>query len=376
MLHKQANSIQRWTNGGVDFHSNRIEPPVSRHVKYRNGTCKTIGVASRDGIKFDILPKPEPNNAFVVQVEYVFTHPTRENLIEFVNSHICDNSPELNLIKEYNIHEKPGYLNRGKYQFEYVIFENDLVESGGLVYITDLDLVLSTKGHRSIPFHPYSREAELHKFLDRQKSEVIDNTGGNFIYSINIVDNFGKIGTRWLRIGDDVVKIDPVIDSTRTDGIYVWTNKPQNGRLDESGRFAERYELDQEPPYFKLHKAYHEARYTRQDEDQLKCNEFQAKITKIEADLQLSQNSLEKATMERDNLERQMEIQANDFANKMHQMRMQLEREAQERETMRVKDRYEAASQERKNAAELIKSVPAIILGIIGIVSLFSKETK
>lgn len=376
MLHKQASSIQRWTNGGVDFQSSRIEPPVSRHVKYRNGTCKTIGVATRDGIKFDILPKPEPNNAFIVQVEYVFTHPTRENLIEFVNAHLNDNSPELKLIKEYNLHEKPGYLNRGKYQFEYVIFENDLTESGGVVYITDLDLVLSTKGHAQIPFHPYGREAEIHKFLDRQKAEASDSVGGNFIYSINIVDNFGKIGTRWLRIGDDVVQIDPITDSTRTDGIYVWTNKPQNGRLDEAGRFAECYDLNQEPPYFKLHKTFHEARYTKQDEDQIKCNEFKAKIIKIEADLQISENSLSKANLDKENLERNMESQRVEFANQMHRLNMQLEREIQERETMRAKDRYEAVSQERKNTSELIKSVPAIILGIIGIVSLFAKETK
>lgn len=371
MQHTNAKCIRRSSVEGGGVKGLRHNPPIRKSVQIFNEIPYPIGIASREGLKYDLPPGTNFNqNAITICVEYTFTRQAKESLKSVLCSNSIENSPELKLIKEQLSSDNIQYIhNQGKFDIEYVVEERDLIENGGIVYIRDLDIVISLKGSNSIRCHPYSREAGLYGFSEEIMNDVDNNIGQNFIYSLKIIDSFGTIGKRWLRIGDDVVGIDPITDSSKQDGIYVATNKPSVNRLGSKSMTVERYEADGVPPYFKLYQHFHDARHTPSDEYALKLSEQETRRNRVEADLEISRNSLTKALQENENLKKTAELSREKHANEMHALKMQLEREIQERVTMQRKDTYEAISQDRKNTAELVKTIPAIILGIIGIVA-------
>jgi hypothetical protein len=363
---------------GIGHAGASSNPPVTRTMKIFNEIPYAIGIASRDGLKYDLPPSTNlVQNSLIVQIQYELSRGSRDTLEKLLCSSSVDNSIELQLIKQAL--SQDGFPSRGRqtrFDIEYIITESDLKQHGGVVYISDLDLVISTKGCDAIKYHPYGKEASLYAFAEESFNEVDNITGQNFIYSIKLIDNFGNIGKRWLRIGDDVVLIKPVKDQTRTDGIYVATKKPSVNNLGEAVNLTERYDIDQVPPYFKLYKQFHDARHTAEDEMTMKLSEFEMKRKKMETDLAVSENALLRVTQEADNLRMTAESMQTKHANEMHSMRMQLEREVQERITMQRKDQYEAVSVDRKNTAELVKVVPAIVLGLIGIIAAVQKVLK
>ena len=375
MQHINAKCIRRSSVGGDGARGLRHNPPIRKSIQIFNEIPYPIGIATREGLKYDLPPGTSFNqNAITICVEYSFSKQAKESLKSVLCSNSVENSPELQLIKEQLSNDNIQYIhNQGKFDVEYVIEEKDLVEHGGIVYIRDLDMVISSRGSGSIRCHPYSREASLYGFSEEIMNDVENNIGQNFIYSLKIIDSFGTIGKRWLRIGDDVVGIDPTSDPSKQDGIYVATNKPSTNNLGSKSMTVERYDVDGIPPYFKLYRHFHDARYTAADEHALKLSEHETRRVKVEADLEISRNTLTKVMQENENLKRAAEINREKHANEMHALRMQLEREIQERVTMQRKDTYEAISQDRKNTAELVKTVPAIILGIIGIVAAAKK---
>lgn len=375
MEHITVNRIRRSSVEGGGAKGSRYNPSIRKTVQIFNEIPYPIGIASREGLKYDLPPGTNfSQNAITICVEYSFNRQAKESLKAVLCSNSVENSPELKLIKDQLSNDSVQYIhNQGKFDVEYVIEEKDLLEHGGIVYIRDLDLVISAKGSGSIRCHPYSREASLYGFSEEIMNDVENNIGQNFIYSLKIIDSFGTIGKRWLRIGDDVVGIDPTSDPSKQDGIYVATNKPSTNNLGSKSMTVERYDVDGIPPYFKLYRHFHDARHTAADEHALKLSEHETRRVKVEADLEISRNTLTKVMQENENLKRAAEINREKHANEMHALRMQLEREIQERVTMQRKDTYEAISQDRKNTAELVKTVPAIILGIIGIVAAAKK---
>lgn len=366
--------IRRWSVEGVGT-PNRSSPSVARTMKIFNEIPYTIGISSRDGLKYDLPPGTNlVQTGVVVWIQYDFKKFSRESLEKLLCSGAVQNSPELQLLKQVFSQDGGGMYGRfNKFDIEYVITEKDLLDHGGTVYVRDLDLVISTKGCGAIKYHPYSKEANLYAFGEQSLSELDNISGQNFIYSINLIDNFGQIGRRWLRIGDDVVAVNPVRDETKTDGVYVATNKPSVNSIGDGRMVVERYDVEETPPYFKLYKTFHDARHTAADDMAMKLAEYESKRLKSETDLTISQNALNRVTQEAENLRRNAELQEAKHKDDMHRMRMQLDLEMEERLTMRRKDRYEAASAARKDTAELVKVVPAIILGIIGVVATAQK---
>jgi hypothetical protein len=139
---------------------------------------------------------------------------------------------------------------------------------------------------------------------------------------------------------------------------------------------VERYDIEDVPPYFKLYKHYHEAKHTQEDETAIKLSELKSKQLKAETDLQVAQLNLDKVTQENQNLKDSNRLMSEKHSNELRILTRQMELEVQERLTLQQKDKYDAVSNERKNATELIKVVPTIILAIIGVVATAQKVLK
>lgn len=351
---------------------------VTRTMRIINEIPYPIGIASREGLKYDL---PSSNNlslnSLIVQVRYDLSKTSRDTLETLLCSSSVENSPELQLVKQAFAQDKlPPPFSRTKFDIEYVITEKELLDHGGLIYIRDLDLVISSRGCTAIKYHPYSREASLYAFSKESFNDDNSAYGNNFIYTTKLIDNFGQIGKRWLRIGSDVVELTPIKDEALSDGIYVATRKPSINNLGNSTNLIERYDVDQETPYFKIYRHFHEARHTVDDEMKMKIAEFENKRIKMETDLTISQNRLDSVTQEAELLRNKIAIDEKEFAQKIYILDTQLKLAIKERDNMYVKDKYESISADRKNTIELVKVVPAIVLGLIGVIAAAQKVMK
>ena len=378
MEYINTKSINRCAVEVVPGRTPRSTPAIVRTVMIFNEIHYPIGVASRDGLKYNLPPSTNlVRNAIIIQIRYTLSRKSKESLETLLCTNAVENSPELRLVKQQLL-DNPNriLMHEGKFDIEYVITEKELKEHGGLVYIRDLDLVFSTRGYEAIKYHPYSSEAGLHAFGKECTEETGFNSGNKFTYSLKIIDNFGSIGKRWLRIGEDVVLIKPTRDKTQSDGIYVNTRKPSTNSLGETGEFVERYDPDKPPPYLKLFTNFHDAKNTLEDEMQMRMVEFEHKRLKLETEATVSKNALQRATQENENLRRTHEFAREKHANDMHTLRMQLEREIQERRTLYEKDKYDAISTDRKNRTETLKNFHLVVSGLISVGTVLQKLLK
>jgi len=377
MQHFNTKTIRRWTTEAKGYRANKQVSDVTKVVRMFNETHYPIGVATRDGLKYDIAPNHNlRHSAFIVLVEYSISGNVKECLERLLCTQSLENSPQLKLIKEQLLNSAEQHSARGcRLDLEYVISDSDLINHGGVIYDRDLDIVVSRNGIKEINYHPYSREADLHSFGNELASNV-EAVSKNFIYAVNIVDNFGTIGDRWIRVGDDIVRIPASTDPTKSDGIYVACTKPANNAVSKQSTVIERYEVDDKTPYFNLYKNYGSAKWTESDELKIKLTESETKRIKAESDLLSSENNLLKVKEEKENIKRNAQLQIEKHENDIRSLKLQIDKEIHERETIRRKDMYDAVSTDRKNTTDIIKTVSAVTVALLGIVTVLVKSNS
>jgi hypothetical protein len=186
-----------------------------------------------------------------------------------------------------------------------------------------------------------------------------------FRYSIEIIDNAGKFGDRYLNIGNKVYRAPAQKDHERRDGVYVVSNEPVEGQIEMSERKVQLYSFEQAKEQLGLYRTPEEAMnlgdVSQAKKEELLNLEHQIQVEKAELARERQQH--EKEMLDKEKALKEAEEARDRNARVIDEMRSEQEhRQKLERE--RVKDYYEDRSYERKDSNETLKFLPTLILGI------------
>jgi hypothetical protein len=357
---------------------NRHIPGTESPTKYRtpleirttpiNFTNVDLTLGYRNGAKF-VLPKQYDAEKYglIIRTDVLITSLVEihaEYALSVPDEH---SSAELMLIKDAirNIDQSNPY-RRGNFgglnlSFDYQISIEQIKDHGGVIYLEEVDLVVSLLSQEKTPAHPYSKEG-----IHQTACGGLDAFGGGqFGYAIEIVDTLGKIGDRYLNIGGRIHRIPTQVNPTRLDGIYIRWNQWVENEYALAKEHSERYDPEEADERFQLYRGYAEA--VRAGDRETVRKEELAELEHETAKMKHA-HSIEKAQYETKNLEmeqrikellHQMEMREKDRAEKLSQLKHE-----HEVAQGRIRDYYESRSLDRKDSSEVIKILPTLAVGL------------
>lgn len=245
---------------------------------------------------------------------------------------------------------------------EYMFTERDLASTNGMFYHDELDTLFKFGDEPYQIPHPHSyagRELEA-----EQAAEAIKAKHG-FIFWVEIIDNLGKYGDRYLPICNQVYKIVARTDKNRPDGLYIVSSKPTNGKINPDEVSTTFYPFEDVEKQLGIYQTFEQASSfgdvaaTRKREIAtlehsmlIERQNFQRDKLKYETELEENNRRLKEVEFERLLLQRSME--------ELKQRQESL----LELEKLKMKDAYERKSHDRKDTSEFIKFLPTILAGI------------
>lgn len=224
-----------------------------------------------------------------------------------------------------------GRLPRRKILEGFTFIRSEILEmsSTELHYVTDHDVAIGFREPTVDDVHPFSRDGVIDYVTNGARKK---QSSGGLDVTIDIIDNESTYGDRYISIGGSAFIIkarkDPMLES----GIYAgWTNEIRiNGSAVAFGKRLFRFdELESSVFPFTLFKTPEEA-----------VGFDPAK--KFEMDINASKNRLEALKQEREEM------------------------------SLFRKDYYEARALGRKDSSDGWKLIPAVVLGLVTLVKLFT----
>lgn len=210
--------------------------PYNETMEYINGFKNTtVTVINRHGIAIKIPPNPPSsgayNDKFVIRRQIVIDPYNLGAVVASVMRFDPNHNETPDVIKCFRKHiDERGMPvlinNRFHVNLDTVVRIGDFKKHSGTMYSMETDLVLSMLNNHERILHPNSAQGLLE---ERMRQENPDENLGKFIYKIELVDNHGIYGKRFIRIAGEVYSINPIRDHVRRSGVYVTRNDPTIG---------------------------------------------------------------------------------------------------------------------------------------------------
>ncbi|AGX01936.1 hypothetical protein CF95_gp214 [Erwinia phage PhiEaH1] len=105
-----------------------------------------------------------------------------------------------------------------KLTHHYFLDAKDVMDKGGVLYLQELDVVVSMHGLEHLPQHP-SENVDFQLAFEERIATMSSATSG---LMMGVVDNEGIFGTRYINVNGFVCKVSPVTDPLQPSGIYVY----------------------------------------------------------------------------------------------------------------------------------------------------------
>lgn len=338
---------------------------LSVYTKYLNYTGRTISMGYRNGVVFDI-PSREDRlyQDFIVRQEMNISDRLSNSVRNKLLNYEGLESPDFRAFKKLFME---AYRDRNHgviLKFDYKVAVADINHQGGSIYLTELDIILSTRKD-NIPIHPLSLEA-----ASRAPISVQSNSDSNGV-SFYIVDNDDTIGTHYTRMFGKIVRVETIKNGLKPDGLYIdyrGMSDSQRGNTEDFREFVPVTEMEN---IGWLCKTFAEAKNApdREVEFGLKLKELELEGKRITAETNLvkADHEKERLHLEHRNSELQRELNERDQQFRIIdadlQRRISEEEHRSKIEQMRTRDFYEEKSIARKDSSELIKFIPALLLG-------------
>jgi len=195
--------------------------------RYRNRTNTDIYVSRRDGIRLKVEPtdRLEAVNEFSIFVSYTAKRAVINEMLSRLNDSpdaLTDEKRQIAQAFRKTLHkERSGVVCA---TVEYMVRDDAIVQAGGRVYLTDVDVVLEWPEHRSMP-HPYSRSEQEKSTL----AAMLPGAGSRtFAFMLKAVDNSGMrhFTDRYVNLGGKVYRVPTERDEAFSTGVHVVTRIP------------------------------------------------------------------------------------------------------------------------------------------------------
>lgn len=347
-----------------DRRNRRDESPVEYKVSYINHLPHDVTVGWRCGLKFTVPSTPDLRNSnFIVRLEIILRHSAIRQLEEQLGF-IDERSPrELQALRE-------AFLRRNQENnywgatlvLDYPLTKETLNEYGGSVYFDELDEVFSLLPYDAVPDHPYSERGRLAQIavVGPKQSDSAD-----FFYSMEIVDNLGKFGDRFLNLNGEIYRIHPQKSNTRRDGAYLFYGNRVINNVLEPERNYRFFDLSIADETLGLYATYTDAlnhgNHAKNHESELR--EMELSTQRLKASMQEQRQRFDIQMLEREKEAKRLQAEL-DKREREHKVALAEFEQRNAIERTRVKDFYDDRSHQRKDKSEAIKFIPALIVGI------------
>jgi hypothetical protein len=348
--------------------------PVTTRVMYYNYLNCPVTIVQRTGLRFQLQPIPDiTQNRLTIQVKYSFNHSQKLDITKLMST-VNENSPKtLQTLKEVFMMRLKDTMHQGmELLIDYHITSEDLKMCNGTMYHHKTDNIISMMNINSVPQHPFSEEG-INSELVKTKLESMPAIG--FGYNIELVDNSAMFGARYINIGNDIYKVDTIVDSNRKDGAYIVSNVPTNGKLNnkEVGIKYIGFDLLEESGFYKTAeeaKALGDISISRKFD--LAELEHTATIKKAEMQKQKLIDDL--LTIEKEKEAKVIDAINNKHADEIKRLRDQAEFDMK-MQAEREKAFYDARARERADKSDAFK-IMATIIGSVGALALAIAKFK
>ena len=339
--------------------------PIEYRIRYTNNIKSTITVVTRSGLRFTLPSQFSMTcNKLIIRVD-IFIHNTAQMDVRKVLSKVSENSSnEMRIMRDIFTNQIRENKHGGAViSLDYSFTKEDLIRVGGSVYSNELDYVISLDSLENAPPHPHSYVGDRKQIFNSTNKG--DSRLNSFKYSILLVDNDRQYGPRYISIGSNVFKINPIIDNDRKDGVYVINSSENMGIEDDVIYFS----MEDAKEKIGLFRTREEAK--NNDEVNLsrkmKIAELEHESTTLKVEVQKLKHVQDMDAIKRKSELEQIEMERSRNAAELERTRSDYEHKLKmERE--RQKDYYESRSYERKDQHEILKYIPAVITTIGAIV--------
>lgn len=348
-----------------------IFAPLECNISYYNHLSAAVYVVGRDGVPFELPPSGQRQNCLIIQVQYRIAHGTKVDPNNVFHTHANGTAQNEALRRAIENLESNGRTGTTRtLTVTYTYSRERLVSNGGMIYVTDLDLVLSVHNHPLDTWkalHPYSTASTRFQLLE---ADVDVNTVDSFGYSLRIVSNDGSVGDKYINIAGKLYRIPSVKCQSLQDGIHLCSS----GAITNATRLTypetHHYTLDEGKEQLLIFDTPDEAASlgdtVKQRDQEINDLKHRQKILEQEhaQELATEKYKLEerKRELEREHMEREENFR-------------QLEHERQLR-SIRDKEYFESRSAIRKDSSELVKFMPTILTAVIGLATLLVKTSR
>lgn len=314
---------------------------LGTQYSYYNGLEYPVHVVLRNGIQFTI-PPVNYGGRRVFAIRTVVSH---ANNVKIDISRLFNNSTETSksLLATLKEVQDKGLVERtmenSTLSYFYKVTQEDLNNGGNSLYLPHLDVVISTL-EGQLPQHPYSEEGLL-----TQNLEVFPtaNDANSFGYNIQIVDNHGCYGRRFINIGNVVYSIPTAKRPTMPDGVYLISNGPCQVEGGITEPVTERYTFEEADEKLPIYRTIEEARtlgdQVAQMEKELKENSLYLK----REEQRLAQEAQEFKRMQAEEEQRR----------KVEEQRIKADLEEEERRRKREWEEEERLIKQQREAEEV-----------------------
>lgn len=350
--------------GGVELATLPVgrEPfsPVEYRETYLNHLPIPVIMQWRNGLKVPLPPMPNLHSqAFIVRAEFTLRSVVKVDMIRLLSA-VDEHAPaELKMIRDaFQIQVENNHHGGARIVLDYPLTLSQLQQYGGTVYYHEVDRLISVLPYEQVPPHPFSEGGE------RQRLISVSHAGQKvfgFGYSIDVIDNYGRYGDRYLNIGNEVYRIPAKKDPNRRCGIYVVSDVPTRGDLPGRGPEVRKFPFDGAEETIGLYRTEEDAR-TYGDMATSKRKELLDKETALnlaKTEAQLIRQNHEKELVEKDRALKEVQYKLEEQAREYERERLREEKERQ-----RVKDFYEERKHVRNDQSETLKFLPAVVVGL------------
>lgn len=250
-----------------------------------------------------------------------------------------------------------------------VVTREELLSKGGAMYLLDIDLTVALASCSRFAPHP---AADTHR--------VSPSEGDSFSIRMELIDNEGTIGPKYVNLTGEPMKLEPKTSSSKVSGLYIsdpGAAKPGHSFMPTKVRLTpytpEELEIkDKREGFLRLvFDTYEEAK------------SFGGPVAERERQLKLEIHEL-KATQQReanalDELKRKFALEQEERSRAEEIHKADLERQKRELEhrhqlaSMDRKDYYDHRSYQRKDSSEWLKFAPLAVSLIVAVIPFFRR---
>lgn len=352
-----------------------------RTIDFVNMTPHQIVVLDRQNVPVILPPAPAGTLMNPARVEIRFhyqffnTAAIREmgNAVNYINTQLSSLGEERKFLTDTLLSEQSDAF-KGHLAFTSVrkIPLCD-IQNAGALYDQASDFVLTWNNSHLTTMHPESMDRRMHG----DHEEYVKSRPVGFL--IEIVDNESTIRERFTYACNSVIRIPAIKDPTRSSGIYASTIKDVGQSVSMTDTTV--YTLTEAESKFGLYATTEEARTNGNPEMIAKHMIEKTRVELMESKNRASLLEAENRQIEAGYKTKMIILEAE---QKEKFLQFENENKVKTAEILRLKEEvekrklvrdeyYEARSSERKDSSELVKFIPAVLMGFIGAAIIFRK---